>query len=164
MIMPLLKRVMFALLALVIIQSSAYSFTLEVSGKIKNTNDDTHTRYIFTDKQLYAMPVSSIITSTSWTPKKNFEGVLLSQLLETVGAEGSTMTFYALNDYTIDVPVSDVAKYQMILAYRMDGIPLQVKNFGPLFLIYPRDSGDTELNSPLYNSRFIWQINRVVIK
>ncbi|MNI91058.1 Oxidoreductase molybdopterin binding domain protein [compost metagenome] len=74
------------------------------------------------------------------------------------------MTFYALNDYYIDVPVSDVKKYNMVLAYKMNGEMLKIRNFGPLFLVYPRDAGGAELNSPLYNSRFIWQIDRIAIK
>ncbi|MNP78119.1 hypothetical protein D3C76_1756660 [compost metagenome] len=52
----------------------------------------------------------------------------------------------------------------MILAYKMDGVMLKIRNFGPLFLVYPRDAAGPELNSPLYNSRFIWQVDRIVIK
>ncbi|VTR27376.1 Uncharacterised protein [Serratia fonticola] len=51
------------------------------------------------------------------------------------------MTLYALNDYYIDVPISDVAKYNMILAYKMGGEMLKVRDFGPLFLIYPAMPG-----------------------
>jgi hypothetical protein len=50
------------------------------------------------------------------------------------------------------------------LAYKMGGTMLKIRNFGPLFLVYPRDSGGKELNSPLYNSRLIWQITRIEIK
>lgn len=120
--------------------------------------------YLFTDKQLLAMPVRSITTSTSWTPQRKFEGISVADILERVGAKGETLTFYALNDYYIDVPLSDVKKYNMILAYRMDGEMLKLRNFGPLFLVYPRDAAGPELNSPLYNSRFIWQVDRIVIK
>lgn len=71
---------------------------------------------------------------------------------------------HALNDYYIDIPLSDVEHYNIILAYKMDGEMLKIRNFGPLFLVYPRDDSGPELNSPLYNSRFIWQVNRIVIK
>ncbi|MFC0228714.1 molybdopterin-dependent oxidoreductase [Serratia aquatilis] len=160
----MMRNIAFALLAVVIAQSSALSFTLQLSGNIKNTTDSANKTYVFTDKDIFAMPVHSITTSTSWTPREKFDGVLLADILAKAGANGTTMTLYALNDYYIEVPISDVAKYNMILAYKMGGNLLKVRDFGPLFLIYPRDAGGAELNSPLYNSRFIWQINRIVIK
>ncbi|WP_164064079.1 molybdopterin-dependent oxidoreductase [Serratia marcescens] len=164
MLFKLCKTLAIACVALIIAQSSALSFTLEVAGKIDNVTDPVKKSYLFTDKQLLAMPVRSITTSTSWTPQRKFEGISVADILERVGAKGETLTFYALNDYYIDVPLSDVTKYNMILAYRMDGEMLKLRNFGPLFLVYPRDAAGPELNSPLYNSRFIWQVDRIVIK
>ncbi|MFZ1872955.1 MAG: molybdopterin-dependent oxidoreductase [Chania sp.] len=160
----LLRIITLALAALAIGQSSALSFTLEITGNISHFTDEKNHSYIFTDKQLFSMPVHTITTSTSWTPLAKFEGVALAELLTTVGAKGTTMTFYALNDYSITIPITDVEKYRMILAYKMGGTLLKIRNFGPLFLVYPRDSGGKELNSPLYNSRFIWQITRIDIK
>lgn len=160
----LFKNTLWAFFVLVMVQSSALSFSLEVAGNIKNTTDPVKKSYLFTDKQLLAMPVHSITTSTSWTPQRKFEGIAVADILARVGAKGSTLTFYALNDYYIDVPLSDVEKYNMILAYKMDGVMLKIRNFGPLFLVYPRDAAGPELNSPLYNSRFIWQVDRIVIK
>ncbi|CAI2517364.1 Oxidoreductase molybdopterin binding domain [Serratia ficaria] len=164
MLFTLFKNITLACMALVIAQASAFSFTLEVAGKIDNVTDPTKKSYLFTDKQLLAMPVRSITTSTSWTPQRKFEGIAVADILARVGARGSTLTFYALNDYYIDVPLSDVEKYNMILAYKMDGEMLKIRNFGPLFLVYPKDAAGPELNSPLYNSRFIWQVDRIVIK
>lgn len=164
MLLNMMKNTLLALFALAITQASALSFTLEIAGKINITTDTEKKIYVFTDKELFTMPVHSITTSTSWTPREKFEGVLLADILTKVKAEGTMLTLYALNDYNIDVPISDIAKYNMILAYKMGGNRLQVRDFGPLFLIYPRDAGGTELSSPLYNSRFIWQVNRIVIK
>ncbi|WP_346826512.1 molybdopterin-dependent oxidoreductase [Serratia inhibens] len=164
MLFTFFKNAAWAFFALVIVQSSALSFTLEVTGNIENATDPAKKSYLFTDKQLLAMPVHSITTSTSWTPQRKFEGVAVADILARAGAKGSTLTFYALNDYYIDVPLSDVEKYHIILAYKMDGEMLKIRNFGPLFLVYPRDAAGPELNSPLYNSRFIWQVDRIVIK
>jgi hypothetical protein len=153
-----------ALAALVLCQASALSFTLEITGNISRFTDEENQRYIFTDQQLFSMPVKAINTTTPWTPLEKFEGVALADLLSKVGAKGNMMTFYALNDYYINIPITDVEKYHMILAYKMGGTMLKIRNFGPLFLVYPRDSGGKELNSPLYNSRLIWQITRIEIK
>ncbi|MBL1188744.1 oxidoreductase, partial [Escherichia coli] len=120
MLFNLFKNTLWAFFALAILQTSALSFTLEVAGNIENTTDPVKKSSLFTDKQLLAMPVRSITTSTSWTPQRKFEGIGVADILARVGAKGSTLTFYALNDYYIDVPLSDVEKYNMILAYKMD--------------------------------------------
>jgi len=164
MLSTIIRTITLALLALIASQTSALSFTLEVSGNISRFTDPVNKRYVFTDQELFAMPMSSIATTTSWTPKRKFEGVAVADILAKVGARGQTLSMHALNDYYIDIPRSDVEKYHIILAYKMDGEMLKIRNFGPLFLVYPRDAAGAELNSPLYNSRFIWQVNRIVIK
>ena len=162
MLFKLFKNITLAFFALMVVQSSALSFTLEVSGNIKNTTDPVKKSYLFTDKQLLAMPVQSITTSTSWTPQRKFEGIAVADILARVGAKGSTLTFYALNDYYIDVPLLDVEKYNMILASKRDGEMLTIRNFGPLFLVCLRDGAGREFTSPLYNSRFIWHVDWIV--
>ncbi|AVJ19756.1 molybdopterin-dependent oxidoreductase [Serratia rhizosphaerae] len=164
MLSTLIRTLTLALFALIATQTSALSFTLEVSGNISHFTDTANKRYVFSDQDLFAMPVNSISTSTSWTPRRKFDGVAVADILKKVGAKGQTLSMHALNDYYIDIPLSDVEKYNIILAYKMDGEMLKIRNFGPLFLVYPRDESGPELNSPLYNSRFIWQVNRIVIK
>nr|HBY1206077.1 oxidoreductase [Klebsiella pneumoniae] len=53
--------------------------------------------------------------------------------------------------------------FNIILANKMDGKPLEVRNFGPYFVIYPLDSNPTKLNSPIYLSRFIWQVDKITV-
>ncbi|CAI1116398.1 Oxidoreductase molybdopterin binding domain [Serratia rubidaea] len=164
MLSTLIRTLALALFALIAAQTSALAFTLEVSGNISHYTDAANKRYVFSDRDLFAMPVHSISTSTSWTPRRKFDGVAVADILKKVGAKGQTLSMHALNDYYIDIPLSDVEHYNIILAYKMDGEMLKIRNFGPLFLVYPRDDSGPELNSPLYNSRFIWQVNRIVIK
>lgn len=163
MLFKLCKTLAMACVALIIAQSSALSFTLEVAGKIDNVTDPV--------KKAICSPINSCwrcrCTASRPPPPGRRRGSLKDfggRHPERVGAKGETLTFYALNDYYIDVPLSDVKKYNMILAYKMDGEMLKLRNFGPLFLVYPRDAAGPELNSPLYNSRFIWQVDRIVIK
>lgn len=52
----------------------------------------------------------------------------------------------------------------MILAATQDGKRLEVRNFGPLWVMYPRDAYPQELNSATYESRFIWQVNKITVK
>jgi hypothetical protein len=140
------------------------SLELDVNGEVRVTNDAAHTAYHFSEAQLLKLPPHSIVTATSWTPRSTFTGPLLSDVLETVGAYGSQIEIHTIDDYTCVVPVSDAARYGAVLAYEMNGQRLKVSNFGPLFLIYPRDQFPLELDGAAGDSKFAWQIVSMTIK
>ena len=138
--------------------------SLDVNGAIRVTNDASHTAYRFTDAQLRKLPVHAITTSTAWTPRSTFEGARLSDVLKIVGAYGSEIEIHTLDDYTCVVPVSDADRYGVVLAYRMNGQRLKISDFGPLFLIYPRDAHPLELAGAAGDAKFAWQIVSLTIK
>ena len=87
-----------------------------------------------------ALGVSRTRTSTAWTSgKQDFEGVSLKVLLERVGAFGDRIEAIALNDYKVEIPVSDFSRWPVILAYRANGALLRVRDKGPLWIVYPQD-------------------------
>ncbi|NVO06235.1 MAG: hypothetical protein HXX19_10065 [Rhodoferax sp.] len=111
-----------------------------------------------------ALPVHTITTSTPWFKTvTTFSGPLLSDLLESVGAKGSLLTLRALNDYRVQVPVSDAYAFQPILARKINHKPISVRDKGPLFLIYPFDANPA-LNTDIYFARSIWQIKSMVVE
>jgi hypothetical protein len=65
--------------------------------------------------------------------------------------------FTALNDYYIDVPTSDLHRYDVILAMEANGRRLSRRDKGPLWLMYPI-SDFPELSDPRYHARLIWQV------
>ncbi len=135
---------------------------LEVSGKIANTNAPNRTRFDL--KALEGLGITKITTSTPWTEgKKVFEGVRIRDLLQAVGADGATITPVALNDYKLDIPREDFDKYPVILAYRMDGEELRVRDKGPLWIVYPRDDFP-ELDNRLIRSRWVWQVKELMVR
>lgn len=138
--------------------------SLDVRGKIANTNDAQHSVYHFSEAQLLALPVHSIRTATTWTPRSTFTGPLLGDILKTVGAYGTQIEFHTFDDYTYTVPVSDCARYGVIVAYSMNGQRLKLSDFGPLFLIYPRDAYPLELAGPAGDAKFAWQIVSMAVK
>lgn len=118
----------------------------------------------FTLAQLEALGTSSIRTSGPWIDDVPvFEGVPLARLLDEVGAHGEMLSIVALNDYVVDVPVSDAALHGPILAMKRDGIPMPVADKGPLFLVYPYDS-DPELQTDVYYARSVWQIATIEVR
>mgnify|MGYP003342889201 FL=1 len=94
--------------------------------------------------------------------KRRVSGVLGRDLLAYVNAKGSTVTIEALDGYIMEVPVADLLKYDVILANRIDGAALSVRDKGPVWLIYPV-SDHRELDDTIYESRSVWQIKRVMV-
>ncbi|WP_345814654.1 molybdopterin-dependent oxidoreductase [Paraburkholderia sp. PREW-6R] len=145
-------------------QSDIPPLSLDVSGKISKPSDVAHQSYHFSEAQLLALPVHSITTATTWTPRSTFTGPLLADILKTVGAYGTQVEVLTLDDYTYTVPVSDCDRYGVVVAYSLNGKRLKISDFGPLFLIYPRDAFPDELTGAVGDSKFVWQIKALIVK
>lgn len=135
---------------------------LTVSGKITVVNKDGAAQ--FDRAMLEGMGMVSFETTTPWYkgPVK-FEGVPLAKLMAAVGAKGEKIVAVALNDYSIEIPMEDVRKYNVILALKRNGEYMPVRDKGPLFIVYPYDSAP-ELKSQLFYSRSAWQVARLEVK
>jgi hypothetical protein len=113
---------------------------------------------------LEALGMTKLRTSTAWTAgAAEFEGVLARDLLDAVGAEGATVMATALNDYTVTIPVEELRRYPVMLALKMDGQYLKIKDKGPLWIVYPRDQNE-ELQDSLIDKRWVWQLARLNIE
>ncbi len=135
---------------------------LEIYGNITHTNvgDAAH----FDMEMLEALPPATLETSTAVTDGVHrFDGVLMRDVLARVGADAQTVSATALNDYTIDIPIEDLDRFDILLAYRMDGQKLLPSDKGPLWIVYPRDQHD-ELQDIRYDYRWVWQLYRLDIK
>ena len=87
----------------------------------------------------------------------------MRDLLEFVGADGKTVTANALNDYTIDIPMEDFVRYDVLVATHMDGERLQPSDKGPFWIVYPRDEY-SDLQDIRYDYRWVWQLIQLKIK
>ncbi len=135
---------------------------LTVSGAIGKTNaGDT---YQFTMAMIDALPQHSFTTRTPWYDRPvTFRGPRLSDVLAAVGAKGTVLHAIAINDYRIAIPVQDTADHPVIMASRIDGRLIPVREKGPLFVVYPFDSSAT-LRSSVYYERSIWQLKSIHIE
>jgi hypothetical protein len=135
---------------------------LTIAGKIGLTNKGETAQ--FDRAMLESLGMVSFATTTPWYKGAvTFEGVPLRKVMESVGASGERIVAVALNDYSVEVPMDDVAKYNVILALKRDGEYMPVRDKGPLFIVYPFDS-DPELKSQKFYSRSVWQVARLEIK
>lgn len=111
---------------------------------------------------LEGLPGRTARITTPWTTgETEFSGPYLREVLRAAGVEGTEIRVIALNDYHADVPTAD-AELDTILATRVDGQRMSVREKGPLFLIYPFDQ-DASLYNEKYFSRSVWQIVRIEV-
>lgn len=129
---------------------------LTVSGAIGNTNVDGEA--IFDRAMLEALPATAVTTETIWTEGEQvFRGVSLSDLMEAVDGQGSSIRATALNDYSVDIPMEDAQEGAALIAYELNGAPMSVRTKGPLWIVYPYGS-DAKFRSEVVYSRSIWQL------
>ncbi len=112
---------------------------------------------------LKAMPQATIKTSSIWTEgPHSFSGVPMAALAEYLHVTDATVRLHAINDYSVDMPLSETEDDAPILAYEMDGAPMPVRDKGPIWIIYPYDAG-AEYRSDTVYSRSVWQLDRIDI-
>ncbi|MTH79202.1 molybdopterin-dependent oxidoreductase [Paracoccus aestuariivivens] len=135
---------------------------LTISGSISNTNDGDTAK--FDREMLEKIGMVAITTSTPWYDEKTtFEGVPFKAVLDLVGAKGTIIDAIALNDYETEIPMSDTQDTGVILAMKMNGANMEIRDKGPIFVVYPYDSSAT-LQTQTYYARSAWQVSRLIIK
>jgi hypothetical protein len=141
----------------------AVPLALDVNGDIANVTDSERGVYHFSAADLKKLPEYTIETSTNWTRREKWQGPRLSDVLAVVGARGRSIRVYAYDDFRQDIPLSMIEKYQPVLAYKENGVNLRLDNFGPLFIVFPRDQ-HPELSQIVNMRRFVFQIRRIEVQ
>lgn len=135
---------------------------LTVTGAITQTNAGAAAAFDLAMLQAFA--AIEIETTTIWTEGvQTFVGVELDDLLAAVGAEGAVLRAIALNDYAVDIPVTDAVDGGPVIAYLRNGAAMSLRDKGPLWIVYPYDSAP-EYQSELIYSRSIWQLDRIEVR
>lgn len=134
---------------------------LTVSGDIAQTNVGETLQFDY--EMLHALDDTIIETSTIWTDGvRRFQGVSLNTLIKLLKVENGALKASAINDYAVQIPVSDATPDGPILAYLIDDQKMSVREKGPLWVIYPYDRGP-EFRSEVIFSRSIWQLDRIEV-
>lgn len=135
---------------------------LEVTGDLAVTNAEGLARFDL--PMLQDLGEVTVSTSTLWTDGvQQFTGVPLHRLLERVGARGSVINATAINDYWVDIPMSDAVEDGPIVAFEQNGQPLSVRDMGPLWIIYPYDS-DVRYQTEVIYARSVWQLIKLDVR
>ncbi|SMC16000.1 hypothetical protein SAMN02745857_00070 [Andreprevotia lacus DSM 23236] len=135
---------------------------LTLTGQISHTNQGKSA--VFDDAMLARLPQKTLHVHAPWYPTpQTFEGPLLRDVLDAAGASGKALNLTALNDYVVAIPSDDATRYDVIVARRLNGKPMSVREKGPLFVMYPFDS-NPELRQAEYYRRCAWQLNRIEVE
>ena len=134
---------------------------LTVSGAISTTNNGSTAEFDL--EMLKELDDTTIETTTIWTEGTQvFQGVSLNVLMKRLGVDDGTLRATAINDYAIEIPVSDATPDGPILAYLLNGETMSIREKGPLWVIYPYDTNAAYRSEVIY-SRSIWQLDRIEV-
>jgi hypothetical protein len=132
---------------------------LTVTGRIAVTN--AHDAAQFDLGLLESLGPQTIRTGTIWTQgPQTFEGLPLNVLITALGITGQTLRATAINDYSVEIPITDAQEGGPIVAYRLNGKTMSVRDKGPLWIIYPYDL-NSDFRSEVIYTRSIWQLDRI---
>ncbi|MFK7992789.1 MAG: molybdopterin-dependent oxidoreductase [Granulosicoccus sp.] len=107
--------------------------------------------------------LTQVTTETPWTKGlMTFEGVLARDLMKGVMARGNSVRASAFDNYSVDIPIEDFQNYDVIVATRINGKIMRVRDNGPLWVIYPW-TDKPELKRPYFFARSIWQLHSIVV-
>ena len=135
---------------------------LKIDGEVTaaNVEEEAH----FDREMLGALPQHAFTTGTPGTEgASHYRGPLMRTLLEHAGAEGNTINVAALNGYEAEIPIEDFYDYDVILALERDGQAIPIREYGPLWVLYPFDH-DEALLSERMRFRAVWQVMHINVR
>ena len=134
---------------------------LTIAGAITTTNNGDVAELDF--ELLESIGTVTFETTTIWTEGvQTFTGVELHDLLDELGAQGLVLRASAVNDYSMEIPVSDAVRGGPIVAFLRNGERMSLRDKGPLWIVYPYDT-NSGYQSELTYSRSVWQLNRIEV-
>lgn len=107
-------------------------------------------------KDLERLPEHSFITGTSYTLIETFTGVNFTDVAEHYHIKAPTVRVFAWDNYSYTMPVDELKKYNVLIAYKRNGTYMTLETLGPFAIVYPRDS-ITHLDGLDINAKTVWQ-------
>lgn len=101
-----------------------------------------------------------------WTKTTvNYSGILFSDFLKIVGASTSAENIHviALDDYEVDITVTEVQKWPVLLATQSNGTYMTVAENGPTRVIFPFGRF-SDVDVVLYQDLSIWNIKSIEVQ
>ncbi len=116
-----------------------------------------------TDTALSALPQIEFATSTIWTTGEiRFSGPSLASVLQAVGAGPGDLMLYATNDYNVTMPRDMIEAEAPIIATRIAGQPISLRDKGPFWIVFPYDA-HPRFQSDLALMVSVWQLIKISV-
>ncbi len=153
------------LLTILVLARTAVPAAAEDLLVIRNATDPAQAGVRFSEADLLALRQVTIRTRTEFTDGVvEFIGPLARDAVAFIETGTATsIHLVAANDYAIDIPLSDLTDYDVILAMQANGARLSMRDKGPIWLMYPL-ADHTELQDPTYTIRLIWQLTTMQLR
>jgi len=107
----------------------------------------------FDAAMLSQLPAVTIRPTIEYDAKVHkLSGPLLSSVVEAAGVAPQarvTLALRALDGYTVAVSLADARAYRMIVATRLDGVPMSLGGLGPLWAVHEADRIPAFKDKPL---------------
>jgi hypothetical protein len=154
------KRYVAGIFVLTVLFASAASAGDEVYLSLTNVSDGAVVE--LTEDDLLAMEQFTVHTENEFVDGlAEFTGPLARDVIALLNAsEIETLKLTAVNDYAVEVPMSDLLDYDVIFAMAQNGTRFSIRDKGPIWVIYPM-TDNVELQDRVYNDRLIWQLVKV---
>ncbi len=111
---------------------------------------------------LLALPQASMESQVPWHDESaRFEGPLISSLMEHLDIRGDTLVVTGLDGYSTRISLVEAFETEAMLALRCNDKPIDVREFGPLILLYPQGHG---LSSQQLLFRTVWQVAHITVE
>lgn len=143
---------------------------LEIVGEIKLQNatvevgGEVRPAAVFDIAMLESLPQETIRTKTEWTSGvTEFTGVRVDVLLNHIGASSQHLFLQALDEYNVEIVDGQFDSFPIIVAYKLNGKYMSVRELGPLWVMYPFDDHPV-LNSEQSRAHCVWQLTRITIR
>jgi hypothetical protein len=109
----------------------------QMMAKQKLAFDKAHA---FDFAALTAMPAVTIKPTLEYDKKPHeLRGPLLATVLQAAGATGTKLATRAVDGYAPVISIADAQKYRFVVATHLDGQPMPLGGFGPLWAVYEPD-------------------------
>lgn len=90
--------------------------------------------------ELAGLPAVTIEPTLEYDGRKHvLSGPLLATVLQACGITGSQLAMRAVDGYAPAISLADASRYRFIVATHLDGRPMALGGFGPLWAIYEAD-------------------------
>lgn len=111
------------------------NYRLEISGLVENP-----TTYTFNETINNYQNYKKVVTLhcvEGWSVTILWEGVLLKDLIQEAGASqnATTVIFHAYDGYTTSLPIDYIVDQEILMAYKMNGVPLPPERGAPFQLV-----------------------------